>query len=70
MAPFGSLLAGTLATWIGAPRTVMVTGTCCIAGGLWFWTQLDAIRAEMRPIYQQLGIIPAVQQPVEQQAGS
>ncbi|HWZ60572.1 MAG TPA: MFS transporter [Gemmatimonadaceae bacterium] len=70
MAPFGSLLAGTLATWIGAPRTVMVTGTCCIAGALWFWTQLDAIRAEMRPIYQQLGIIPAVQQPVEQQAGS
>jgi MFS family permease len=70
MAPFGSLLAGTLATWIGAPRTVMVTGTCCIAGGLWFWTQLDAIRAEMRPIYQRLGIIPAVQQPVEQQAGS
>ena len=25
-APFGSLLAGTLAHWIGAPHTVMVTG--------------------------------------------
>ncbi|MGB6610930.1 MAG: MFS transporter, partial [Acidobacteriaceae bacterium] len=33
MAPFGSLLAGALAHWIGAPRTVMFTGSCCIAGG-------------------------------------
>jgi MFS family permease len=58
MAPFGSLLAGTLAAWIGAPRTVMLTGTCCIAGAIWFWTQLTEIRKEMRPIYEQLGIIP------------
>ena len=58
MAPFGALLAGALATWIGAPRTVMVTGSCCIAAALWFWTQLKAIRTDMRPIYQQLGIIP------------
>src|SRR5580692_6585821 len=35
-APFGSLLAGSLAHWIGAPYTVMVTGTFCIAGSLWF----------------------------------
>jgi MFS family permease len=73
MAPFGSLLAGTLAAWIGAPRTVMITGTCCIAGAVWFWTQLGAIRKEMRPIYERLGIIPAktptLSQPVEQQAG-
>jgi MFS family permease len=58
MAPFGSLLAGTLATWIGAPRTVMVTGTCCVAGAIWFWTKLPAIRKVMRPIYEQMGIIP------------
>jgi MFS family permease len=58
MAPFGSLLAGTLATWIGAPRTVMVTGTCCVAGAIWFWTKLPAIRKIMRPIYEQMGIIP------------
>jgi MFS family permease len=73
MAPFGSLLAGTLASWIGAPRTVMVTGACCIAGGIWFWTQLTAIRRDIRPIYEQLGIIPPkvpVLSPVEQQAGS
>jgi MFS family permease len=68
MAPFGSLLAGTLAAWIGPPRTVMITGSCCIAAGIWFWTQLKSIRKEMRPIYEQLGIIP-VSQPVEQEAG-
>src|ERR1700720_3880624 len=36
MAPFGSLLAGTLAHAIGAPRTVMLSGACCIAGAAWF----------------------------------
>ena len=70
MAPFGSLLAGTLATWIGAPRTVMVTGSCCIAGALWFWSRLKPIRAAMRPIYEQLGIIPPRNEPIEQLAGS
>ena len=30
MAPFGSLLAGGLAHYIGAPRTVMISGTICI----------------------------------------
>jgi MFS family permease len=70
MAPFGSLLAGSLAHWIGAPRTVMFTGSCCIAGGLWFWSRLPAIRREMRPIYEQLGIIAPVPQPVQEQAAN
>ncbi len=69
MAPFGSLLAGAMAHWIGAPRTVMFTGSCCIAGGLWFWTRLPAIRKEMRPIYEKLGIIP-LPQPVQEQAAA
>lgn len=70
MAPFGSLLAGSLANWMGAPRTVMFTGSCCILGGVWFWTRLRAIRREMRPIYEQLGIIPPVAQVVEEAASS
>lgn len=70
MAPFGSLLAGSMAHWIGAPRTVMFTGSCCVAGGLWFWTRLGAIRREMRPIYEKLGIIPPVPQPVQEQAAA
>jgi MFS family permease len=58
MAPFGSLLAGTLAHTIGAPRTVMVSGVACILGSIWFWTRLKSIRKDMRPIYERLGIVP------------
>jgi MFS family permease len=64
MAPFGSLLAGSLAHWIGAPRTVMLSGACCIAGALWFATRLRLIRSLIRPIYRDLGILPAVDAPV------
>ncbi len=58
MAPFGSLLAGTLAHFIGAPRTVIVSGVACILGAIWFWSRLPHIRKDMRPIYERLGIIP------------
>ncbi len=57
-APFGSLLAGTLAHRIGAPHTVMVTGAFCVAGALWFTFELPKIRAVMRPIYQEMGLLP------------
>ena len=67
MAPFGSLLAGALAHAIGAPRTVMISGVVCIAGAAWFWTRLKTIRKEMRPIYEELGIVPPrTPTPVEQ----
>jgi MFS family permease len=56
--PFGSLFAGALAHRIGAPATVMLTGACCIAGAIWFTLDLPKVRAIMRPIYQQMGLIP------------
>ena len=58
-APFGSLLAGALAHRIGAPRTVMLTGACCLAGAVWFTLELPKIRAIMRPIYREMGLLPA-----------
>jgi MFS family permease len=58
MAPFGSLLAGALAHAFGAPATVMVSGVACILGGVWFWSILPRLRKQMRPIYEQLGIVP------------
>jgi MFS family permease len=57
MAPFGSLLAGALAHRFGAPRAVMITGAFCVAGSIWFTTQLKSIRKVMRPIYVEMGII-------------
>jgi MFS family permease len=58
-APFGSLLAGALAHRIGAPHTVIVTGAFCIVGSLWFTFELPKVRAVMRPIYEQMGLLPA-----------
>ena len=56
-APLGSLVAGALAHRIGAPHTVMLTGACCVAGSLWFTLELPKIRAVMRPIYQEMGLM-------------
>ena len=70
MAPFGSLMAGALAHVIGAPRTVIVSGVACILGGLVFWTRLPAIRRDMRPIYERLGIVPRAEMAVEEVAES
>jgi MFS family permease len=68
MAPFGSLLAGALAHAVGAQNTVIVSGVACIAGSLWFWSQLKQIRDEMRPIYQRLGIVPGASMVAEESA--
>jgi len=57
--PFGSLLAGGLAPVIGAPGTVLVCGVGCVAGAAWFWLQIPKLRSIIRPIYQELGILPA-----------
>jgi MFS family permease len=57
-APFGSLLAGMLAHKIGAPHTVILTGAFCVAGSLWFTVELPKVRAVMRPIYREMGLLP------------
>jgi MFS family permease len=69
MAPFGSLLAGGLANAIGAPRTVMLSGVCCVAGAAWFVTQMPKIRRLIRPIYVDLGILPAVDAAMQDDIG-
>jgi MFS family permease len=60
--PIGSLLGGVIADRWGAPITVRLSGLVCIAGGAWFAYRLPAIRAVVRPIYRERGIItvPAV----------
>ena len=52
-APFGSLMAGALAQHIGAPHTVMLTGTFCIVGAAWFSMQLPKLRPAMRAAYRE-----------------
>jgi MFS family permease len=71
MAPFGSLLAGALAHKFGAPHAVIITGSFCLLGAAWFTTQLKSIRAIMRPIYIDMGIIQSPLEPAfEDQAST
>jgi MFS family permease len=58
MAPFGSLLAGSMASAFGAPLTVVVSGSVVLLGAGWFYTRLPAIRQVIRPIYREMGILP------------
>jgi len=81
MAPFGSLLAGTMAhaipstpLWIfsktmlaGAQWTVIINGLVVVLGAAWFATRLPALRVVVRPIYQEMGIIPAPEEMAAEQ---
>ncbi len=70
MAPFGSLLAGTMAHAMGAPWTVIVNGSVVVLGAAWFFTRLPALRRVVRPIYQEMGIIPAAREMAAEQIQS
>lgn len=59
-APFGSLLAGSVAERLGAPTTLILGGIGCIIGGLWFFHILPELREEIRPIYRRKGILPEI----------
>jgi MFS family permease len=83
MAPFGSLLAGTMANGVGIPLpgpsapiwwriagvslangigaswTVVVNGVMLLLGAAWFATKLPKLRRQIRPIYQEMGIVPS-----------
>lgn len=59
MTPFGNLIAGGLAHLIGAQWTVFLGGLICICGSLLFLRILPNMRAQVRPIYSRLGILPA-----------
>jgi len=67
MAPFGSLLAGAMAHAMGAPWTVILNGAVVVLGAAWFATRLPALRVVVRPIYREMGIIPAAQEMAAEQ---
>jgi MFS family permease len=50
MAPFGALLAGAMASRLGAPVTVALGGATCIAGSLVFGSKWPALRVEARQL--------------------
>jgi len=65
MSPFGSLIAGALGSWLGAPAALALSGSTCLAGSILFARKLPAIRPLVRPIYESLGILPQVARGVQ-----
>jgi MFS family permease len=61
MAPFGNLFSGTLASRIGAPETLILSGLSCIIGSIFFVMKLPHIRKGVRPIYIKMGIISGLE---------
>jgi MFS family permease len=57
MYPVGGLVAGALASWIGAMHALALGGVCCMLCALWLWTRLPGLRVHLRPIYVKLGVI-------------
>jgi MFS family permease len=57
IAPLGSLTLGAIASHIGAPWTVFLGGTVCIAGALLFARRLPELRRQVHPIYVRLGLV-------------
>jgi len=54
----------------GAQWTVMINGLVVVLGAAWFATRLPALRVVVRPIYQEMGIIPAAQEMAPEQIQS
>ncbi|HEY2517508.1 MAG TPA: MFS transporter, partial [Polyangiaceae bacterium] len=67
-APLGSLLAGTLASRIGAQNTLLAGGVVCIAGAMAFLRVLPELRRQVQPIYVRMGILPEIAQGLQNAA--
>jgi MFS family permease len=56
--PLGSLIAGALATRIGAENTILIGGAICVVAAGLFLRALPEVRRAVRPIYKRMGILP------------
>mgnify|MGYP001416557314 CR=1 FL=1 len=61
--PIGNLLAGSVASGIGIPYTLLTGGIITVFAGIWFQLKRKELRKHIRPIYITKGILP--QLPVE-----
>jgi len=62
MAPLGSLLAGALASRMGAQNTILAGGLATIVAAAVFLRALPELRRVVRPIYVRMGILPEIAQ--------
>lgn len=60
-APLGSLFAGFLADHIGPMNTITLGGAACVLAAAVFAVRLPSLRAHVRPIYIERGILAAAE---------
>lgn len=58
--PIGNLLAGTVASGIGIPHTLLIAGMITLLAGIWFGINRKLLRKYVRPIYVMKGILPGI----------
>lgn len=58
MAPFGSLLAGSVASRIGVPGTLAAAGGVIVLAAATLAWQMPSLRAQGRAVYRQKGFLP------------
>jgi len=60
VAPIGSLLAGGVASWLGAPVAMAAAGVLSLIVAATFAWELPKLRPLIRPIYRAKGILPQI----------
>ena len=55
-APIGNFIAGSVASHIGAPLTLLINGALCTLAALVFALRRESWRAAIRPVYRRLGV--------------
>lgn len=60
IAPFGSLLTGTLANNIGAQYTLIIGGLVMVVGAFIYARKVPRIQKMIHPVYVKLGIMPGL----------
>jgi len=58
--PIGNLLAGTIASGIGIPYTLLTGGIITMLAGIWFQVNRKSLRSYIHPIYRSKGILPSL----------
>lgn len=60
MMPVGSLTAGYLASKIGTPNTLMISGLCCALASLVFAAKVPLLKSMVHPIYERMAVRPEI----------
>jgi hypothetical protein len=58
MSPLGALAAGWGAQYLGPPAALAAGGALAACASLAYLARLPAMRRELRPLYERLGIMP------------